>query len=168
MLSQFRKDESGQYVYAGPYMISAETPDHAGKRRMLMAAAAVPSAVLSIAAGCAQDAGMGGAFMLLLPYAAGLILDLMNLWTVIRLIYGRGRLRLYVYEKTVPVLPGRSAVRCVLGFAGLIGYLICRIRGIYGGGGAGEILFIASQAAGAAGGATLYGLAAKNRWKPER
>ncbi len=167
-LSQFRKDESGKYVYAGRFMKTQDPAETAGKKNMMMAAAAALTAVLSIAAGCLPDTGMGGTFYLLLPYAAGLILDFLNIWTVFRVICARGRLRSYIYEKTVRVLPGRGALRCVLGFAGLFGYLICRIRGIYSGSGPGEIIYILSQAAGAAGGAILSRVAVKYCWIPDR
>ena len=156
MLSQFQKNEAGQYVYAGAFM-ETELPQHEYRRRAswLMALSAV-LLVLSLLSGCAPDTGMGGTFCLLLPYAAGFILDILLFAAWVRILPGKGVLRQYVYERTVQVMPRRAAIRSILGAAGLAGYLFLRTRGTYTGGGTGEILYILSQAAGLLGGLALF------------
>lgn len=149
-LSQFRKDESGRYRYAGSYQKVSISREAFRRKSGAAAALSLLAAGLSAAAGCVPDTGMDGLFYCLLPYAAGLILDILTVCAVLRMIAGGGSLRGYIYDKTVKPLTGMTLARGILGAAGLAGLAAGAYLGAYKGSGAGLILFVMSQAAGLA------------------
>ena len=120
---------------------------------------------LSIAAGCVTGTGMEGAFYLLLPYALGLILDLLLLASVGRLVVTRGRLQTYAYEKMIRRCPYEAGGRALLGFIGLAGFIGAVITKNYRGEGAGAAIYAFSQAAGAVGGFVLLRISRGISWQ---
>ena len=110
---------------------------------------------LSIAAGCVTGTGMEGTFYLLLPYAVGLVLDLLLLSGTVRITFSGEKQRTGGDEKRLRRFPYEAGGRALLGAAGLLGAGITALMGNYQGTGAGAALYILSQAAGAFGGLAL-------------
>lgn len=108
-LKHYHQNEAGGYEYDGAHWRwqddSLRKPFiRAGYLRICLAIG------LMILAGCIPAPGAGYAVSILLPYAAGILAGVLSLMAFVRMGLEKDRLRDYVYEASVPKLPGRLTV----------------------------------------------------------
>ena len=148
-LEHYRQGENGRVEYTGSYtqILLEEEAFAKGMRRQLGAGLCVLA--LLIGAGCVPGTGMEGHFYLLFPYAAELILCVLQIRCIWDAKREGLRQRRYFYEKNQANLRGMTWglwILCVWVLAGTAWLLI---RGKAAADGAGACLLLISQASGA-------------------
>lgn len=167
-LADFRQTVGGEYIYTG----ASWRPEGGEKalralRPRLGAAAGLAAAAL-FAAGFLPAPGSTDRFYVILPYLAALTAAFVCAWKSIRLLTGGAALRAYVYEATVPKLPGwalAGAIAC--GVTLLAETVHLCVRG-FDGRAAAALGLLALLAAAAAGFLLLRRALRQIRWKEEK
>lgn len=118
---------AGEYVYDGEhytYLNKGKTRARVMTELWTLAAACAAAAVAS---GCISANGAGNCVYVLIPYVLEVAFAGSFVWGLARLTSGGEPLRGYIYEATVPKMPGRAAACAVaagLGFLGEGVYLL--------------------------------------------
>lgn len=108
-LSDFRKDETGTYVYCGAvYDYEGSVKSLRSLKVVLCALGALTLAALLIS-GLIQVPGMDHSIYIILPYAAALCGSVGVCWALGQLSIGGVSLREYLYRESIEKLP----IRCV-------------------------------------------------------
>ena len=131
-LDDFKRDETGKFVYTGDYYKYTGSVDRKKAVALVLVHAAIMAAA-AMAAGFVSAAGMDNGFYVILPYALGVVAAFCTLWSAFRLFFGGDPLKTYDYETTVPRIPLRSLLSAGAAAITIIGtavYLI--INGFQG------------------------------------
>ena len=163
-LNQFKMDDSGQYAYRGTFMAYAQGEESWKKDLIqIWLCCAIPT-VLLIIMGFLPHSGLDGNLIVLLPYGLGLIALFVLIWKVGRLTLGGKRIRKYVYDATVKVLPGYAAAVIITAAFALVGIIITLIIGSFKGTIFSTILFLAGQICAGLGGVFVQKIIRRMTW----
>ena len=144
-LNNFKMDDSGKYAYRGSYMAYTNGEESWKKDlTQIWICCAVP--------------------IVLLPYGLGIVALFVLVWKVARLTHGGLRLRKYVYDATVKVLPGYAAAVIITAAFALVGIIITLILGSFQGTIFSTILFIAGQLCAGFGGVFVQRIIRQMNW----
>ena len=120
-LDDFRKDESGSYVYNGiVYKYDGSEQGFRSLKVRFIALGALMLAVL-LWAGVIRVPGMDHSIYVLLPYAAALCGSVSVCWALGRLCIGGVSLRAYLFQESIEKLPGRCVFTACCSAAALLG-----------------------------------------------
>lgn len=161
-LNDFRKNEQGQYEYGGRRY--SYQGDDLGRRRLRTALLCALMTVLMAAAGCVDVPGMRGCFYVLLPYAAGLAAAAGVCLAAYRFCTGGDPMKEYVYEASVPKIPGRALFTAVCAGLTVLGEALFVLQNGLGGKTAGFVVFLLSEAAAMALALLIWRDARGNLW----
>ena len=161
-LNDFKKNEQGQYEYGGRRY--SYRGDDLGRRRMRTALLCALMIVLMAVAGCVDVPGMRGCFYVLLPYAAGLAAAAGVCLAVYRFCTGGDPMKEYVYEASVPKIPGRALFSAVCAGLTASGEAFFALQNGLAGKTAGFALFLLLEAAAAVLALFLWRDARGNVW----
>lgn len=163
-LNNFKMDDSGKYAYRGTYM-AYKNGGESWKRDLIRiwVYCAVPI-ILLIILGFLPHSGLDGNLIVLLPYGLGIVALFVLVWKVTRLTHGGLRLRKYVYDATVKVLPGYAAAVIITAAFALVGIIITLILGTFHGTVLSTILFIAGQLCAGFGGVFIQRVIRQMNW----
>ena len=117
-LNDFHLNLAGEYIYDGELYACQADPDtqKMQKRKLWVYTALMLLTVL--ASGSIPAPGMLGSSYVILPFLGELIAIFSVVWAVCKLGRDWNAVREYVYERTVPALPGRAL--CVAAFAAAV------------------------------------------------
>lgn len=119
-LNDFHLNLAGEYIYDGElYACQADPDTQKMQKRKLW----VYTALLLLAAllsGSIPAPGMQNCFYVILPFLGELIAAVSVVWAVVKLGRDWSAVREYVYERTVPALPGRALCAAVFAAAGIL------------------------------------------------
>ncbi len=149
-LNDFPRTVGGEYVYTGGFARPAAEPERYARWRRRLAALAAASAVFVLGAGMLPAAGSAGCVYVALPFLALILCCFVKLWKTARLLMAGQTVREYVYEKTVPALPGWIAAEALSAAAVLLGEGVYLLRRGFEGRAAASIAFLVLAAAAAA------------------
>ncbi len=119
---EYEKAGDGSYVYKGGFRecVSGEKEFLRSAKGLLLLSCA---ALLALGAGgFLPKSGADGRPYIILPYAVSLVITLFSVWKCVENLRSKGRMKTYVYEKTVPRIPafsGIAAALCALSLLGL-------------------------------------------------
>lgn len=134
---------AGEYVYDGEhytYLNKGKTRPRALAELWALTAACAAAAVVS---GCLNASGAGNCVYVLLPYVLEVAFAGSLVWGLARLTSGGEPLRGYVYEATIPKLPGRAAACAVAAGLGFLGEGVYLLLNGFGGKTAASIAYLA-------------------------
>lgn len=163
-LNQFKMDDSGIYSYQGTYMeYGKEEADWKRDLIRIWLCCVIPLAFLLVV-GFVPDSGLAGNLLILLPYGLEVIALFALIWKVIRITYGGRRIRKYVHDKTIKVLPGYAAAVLITAIFGLAGMIVVPILGKYDGAIYALVIFILGQLLSGAGALWIQKIAKDMFW----
>lgn len=123
-LNDFRKDETGAYVYCGD-IYDYEGNEHSLRSlKVRLCASGAAALAALIVSGLIRVPGMDHSIYVLLPYAAALCGSVSICWALGRLCMGTVSLRAYLYRESVGKLPGRCAFTVCCCMTAVLGELI--------------------------------------------
>lgn len=144
-LNSFKMDDSGLYSYQGTYMeYGAEEADWKKTLIRVWLCCVIPLMLLLVV-GFVPDSGLAGNLLILLPYGLEVVALFALIWKVFRITYGGRRIRKYVYDKTIKVLPGYAAAVLITAIFGFAGIIVVLILGRYQGAIYALVIFILGQ-----------------------
>ena len=146
-LNAYQAGEDGRLTYTGEYRSWADKKEAFSRYAWRQLALSGAAFLCPFAAGWFPETGMEGCFYLLLPYAAGLLITALLMWTAVRILKEGPVIKEYVFRRTVETIRGRSAAGMLLSAITLAGILLSLITGGFRGKGAGAVVFFVSQAA---------------------
>lgn len=117
-VDEYQRTVNGEYVYIGDEY--EWTSDRKKSLTSLWAAQCI-AMLCALAAGCMKDTGMDGRFYVLLPYAAGLVLDGVCVYALARLTAAGARIKNYVFRATACKLPGLNLAAVIAAAVSLAG-----------------------------------------------
>lgn len=161
-LNDFKKNEQGQYEYGGRRY--SYKGDDLGRRRTRTGILCALMAALMTAAGFADAPGMRGCFYVLLPYAAGLAAAAGVCLAAYRFCTGGDPMKEYVYEASVPKIPGRALFSAVCAGLAVFGDVFFVLQNGFGGKAAGFAAFLLPETAAALLALFLWRDAKGNNW----
>lgn len=147
-LEDYRKNERGQYEYAGRRYVCQGVD--LGRRRARIGALCAGLAAAMAAVGCVDAPGMRGCFYVLLPYLAGVVAVGGTCLAAYRLCAGGDPMKAYAYETGLRKLPGRAAFAAVCAGLAVVGEIAYALRHGSGGKAAGLAAFLILETAAAA------------------
>ena len=112
-LNDFRQAVNGEYIYTGDHYSPEMEQSEFSRFRMTVIIAAFISAVLVLAAGMLPSAGSLNCFYVILPFLAVIICCFIKTVKTVRLFSSGFTVREYIYEKTVPAIPGWLLAECI-------------------------------------------------------
>ncbi len=116
-LSDFKKDATGQYAYAGNVYKFDGDENERRKFTLTLGALCVMSIVTASAQEFLPGTQMSNMFYVLIPWLLQFLGSVSVVWAYARLAWGGAKLREYVYNASVKKLPTRSLLTAVLSFA---------------------------------------------------
>lgn len=122
-LDSFQKDNNGKYVYKGDMYVFQPQERELRREMARLWGLALVMISAQIIAGCVDAPGTGRSFYVLIPYMISLIAGISVCWGLGRMTEGGSSLRAYVYEATVPQIPGRSVFTAVCAGVAVLGEL---------------------------------------------
>lgn len=167
-LNDFRKDESGTYVYSG--IVYEYEGSEQGLRSLKVRLCALGILMLAVLvwAGLIRVPGMDRSIYVLLPYAAALCGSVSVCWALGRLCIGGVSLRAYLFQESIEKLPGRCVFTACCSAAALLGeiaYMIINSINIRDTGG---ILFLIHQGIAIACSLFLRSRIMRTRWRQSK
>lgn len=167
-LDDFRKDETGTYVYSGT--VYEYEGSEQGLRSLKVRPCALGALMLAVLlwAGLIRVPGMDHSIYVLLPYAAALCGSVSVCWALGRLCIGGVSLRAYLFQESIEKLPGRCVFTACCSTAALLGetaYILMNgtdIRDI------GCILFLIQQGIAITCALYLRSRIMRTRWRQDR
>lgn len=132
-LNDFRKDETGAYVYCGAVYDYEGSEQSLRSLKLRLSALGVLTLIMLLWAGFIRIPGMDHSIYVLLPYAAALCGSVSVCWALGRLISGGISLRAYRYEESIEKLPVRCVFTACCSMAALVGetaYILINSIGI--------------------------------------
>lgn len=165
-LEQFHKDLNGNYIYEGEHYVLAPADSFPILRRKLLALGG-GMLVCTVLCGCVGAAGMQGCFYVLLPYAGELLSAISLCWALGSLAGCGGRLRDYLYKKTVPAAAKRAKLTAAFAAVCIVGEWIFLLLEGAGGRVAGTVAFQGLHLAGIALGFLLCRTIKASCWEKE-
>ena len=123
-LDDFRRTADGEYIYIGATYVCRESGKE--RRRCLALLSAVTAVMLAAAVtgGCIHVPGTLDCAYVLLPYMLSLLASCSLAWALVRILWGRGSLRAYVYNATIKQIPLRTLLAAGGAGASILGELI--------------------------------------------
>lgn len=122
-LNDFRKDETGAYVYCGAVYDYEGSEKSLRSLKVRLSVLGVLALMMLIWAGFISVPGMEHSIYVLLPYAAALCGSVSVCWALGRLCTGSISLRAYLYEESIEKLPIRCIFTVCCSVAALTGEL---------------------------------------------
>ena len=132
-LNDFRPSVNGEYIYTGGFYKLEMEQSRVKGLRTKMTVSVIITAAFVLTAGILPAAGSISCFYVILPFLAVMICCFVSTWKICRLLASGLMVREYIYEKTVPTVPGWLLAESISAAATLIGeavYLI--INGVDG------------------------------------
>ena len=123
-LNDFRKDETGAYVYRGAVYDYEGSKQSLRSLKVRLGVLGALSLAMLLWAGLIQVPGMDHSIYVLLPYAAALCNSVSVCWALGRFCAGGISLRAYLYEDSIEKLPVRCAFTVCCSVAALAGELV--------------------------------------------
>ena len=163
-LNNFKMDDSGKYAYRGTYMAYTNGAESWKKDLIRIWLCCAVPIVLLVILGFLPSSGLDGNLIVLLPYGLGIVALFVLVWKVARLTYGGQRVRKYVYDATVKVLPGYAAAVIITAAFALVGIIITLILGSFRGTIFSSILFIVGQLCAGFGGVFVQRIIRQMHW----
>lgn len=119
-LNDFQKGINGEYSYKGA-VFEANAPYAEYKKTLALWFIALAA---TVACGCLPAKGMTGAFYILIPYLAEVLLGAAGCFMAVRLLRAEYPLREYVYKKTAAPMPVIAIAASVSSAARLAAYTV--------------------------------------------
>lgn len=167
-LDDFRKDETGAYVYSGT-VYEYEGSEHSLRSlKVRLSVLGILTLIMLLWSGLIRVPGMDHSVYVLLPYAAALCGSVSVCWALGRLCVGGVSLRAYLFQESIEKLPGRCIFTACCSGAALLGetvYILINgtdIRDI------GCILFLVQQSVAIACALFLRSRIMRTRWRQDR
>ena len=136
-LNDFRKDETGAYVYYGAVYDYEGSEKSLRSLKLRLSVLGIVTLIMLLWAGFIRVPGMEHSIYVLLPYAAALCGSISVCWALGRLLSGNVSLRAYLYEESIGKLPVRcifTACCSIAALAGELAYIYINGIGILHGG----------------------------------
>lgn len=144
-LNDFHKDMSGKYVYDGKYMLYGNDRQIWKKDNMILWVCCIVPAILIICVGLVRQSGLVGNPFMLAPFALSFIALFIIIWKMARLSYGGVRMRKYVHDQTVRVIPVYAMIGACLGAIAVIGMMLSLLMKMFTGSIPAAVLFAVSE-----------------------
>ncbi|MBR3358258.1 MAG: hypothetical protein IKG46_10615 [Solobacterium sp.] len=126
-LDLFIKQEDGSYVYTGPRYVPLNTEWKRVSRMLYLYLAA--AAVCLIVAGMVPSRGMIGAWYVILPYAASVVMLIVLVIRMIRVTTDKGTIHSYTYDRTVAWFSADAVIIMILNAVSMAGEVIASFGG---------------------------------------
>lgn len=140
-LNDFHLNLAGEYIYEGECYACRMAEAERKKLRLRLWALAALSTLSATAGGFIPAPGMQNCFYVLLPYVGELIGSVSVVWAFAKLGSNWESVREYTYERTVTVLPQRTALVMFFAALDLVGECVFLLRSGSGGRGGFAVLF---------------------------
>ena len=128
-LDDFKKDESGNYAYAGSYRVCDREGEEFKKWLASCWVFLAAAAACLLACGFIPRTGMDGRAYIILPYAVAVAITAACVVKFVTPSGSGGRLPVYRFEKSLARLPLYAAIGAVLCGFSLVGLLLDLFRG---------------------------------------
>lgn len=132
-LNDFHPNLAGEYIYDGALYACQSDPDTQKKSRRRLWGCTTLLLLAALLSGSIPAPGMQNCFYVILPFLGELIAAVSVVWAVVKLGRDWSAVREYVYERTVPALPGRALCAAVFAAAGILCELLYLALSGYGG-----------------------------------
>ena len=132
-LNDFTVDVNGEYVYTGKYYCPETDSSQYSRLRCRTVVFVLLSAACVFAAGILPAAGSINCFYVILPFLALIITCCIAAEKTLRLFSSGSSVREYVYEKTVPLIPGWIKAEIICASVTLLSELIFLLINGFGG-----------------------------------
>ena len=119
-LNDFHPNLAGEYIYDGALYACQSDPDTQKKSRRRLWGCTALLLLAALLSGSIPAPGMQNCFYVILPFLGELIAAVSVVWAVVKLGRDWSAVREYVYERTVPALPGRALTAAILAFLGIL------------------------------------------------
>ena len=119
-LGEYKMAADGQYIYTGSSFALENTNGEMKKLCVLW----ICSLLTVIGSGFINAAGLNNSFYVILPYIGEVACLFALSWQIIRLLWNKGELKEYYYNKFVNSIPAASAFMSVFSGAGFIGSVV--------------------------------------------
>ena len=120
-LNDFRKDETGTYVYCGAVYDYEGSGKSLRSLKLLLCALGALTLAALLVSGLIQVPGMDHSIYIILPYAAALCGSVSVCWALGQLCIGGVSLREYLYRESIEKLPIRCVFTACCSAAALLG-----------------------------------------------
>lgn len=132
-LNDFHPNLAGEYIYDGALYACQSDPDTQKKSRRRLWGCTALLLLAALLSGSIPAPGMQNCFYVILPFLGELIAAVSVVWAVVKLGRDWNAVREYVYERTVPALPGRALCVAAFAAAGILCELLYVILSGHGG-----------------------------------
>ncbi len=132
-LNDFHPNLAGEYIYDGALYACQSDPDTQKKSRRRLWGCTALLLLAALLSGSIPAPGMQNCFYVILPFLGELIAAVSVVWAVVKLGRDWSAVREYVYERTVPALPGRALCVAAFAVAGILCELLYVILSGHGG-----------------------------------
>lgn len=132
-LNDFHPNLAGEYIYDGALYACQSDPDTQKKSRRRLWGCTALLLLAALLSGSIPAPGMQNCFYVILPFLGELIAIFSVVWAVCKLGRDWNAVREYVYERTVPALPGRALCVAAFAAAGILCELLYVILSGHGG-----------------------------------
>ena len=119
-LNDFHPNLAGEYIYDGALYACQSDPDTQKKSRRKLWGCTALLLLAALLSGSIPAPWMQNCFYVILPFLGELIAAVSVVWAVVKLGRDWSAVREYVYERTVPALPGRALCAAVFAAAGIL------------------------------------------------
>lgn len=132
-LNDFHLNLAGEYIYDGELYTCQADPDTQKMQKRKLWVYTALMLLTALASGSIPAPGMLGSSYVILPFLGELIAIFSVVWAVCKLGRDWNAVREYVYERTVPALPGRALCVAAFAAAGILCELLYVILSGHGG-----------------------------------
>lgn len=132
-LNDFHLNLAGEYIYDGELYACQADPDTQKMQKRKLWVYTALMLLTALASGSIPAPGMLGSSYVILPFLGELIAIFSVVWAVCKLGRDWNAVREYVYERTLPALPGRALCVAAFAAAGILCELLYVILSGHGG-----------------------------------
>ena len=122
-LDDFKKDETGAYVYCGAVYDYEGSEKSLHSLKIRLSVLGILTLIMLLWSGFIRVPGMDHSIYVLLPYAVSLCGSISVCWSLGRLCTGSVSLRAYLYQESIEKLPVRCVFTACCSMAALAGEL---------------------------------------------
>lgn len=150
-LGEYKMTADGKYVYTGN---SFTVSDRAELKKLCALWLCVSAA--AVGSGFINAAGLNNSFYVILPFVGEIVCVFALSWQMIRLIWNKGTLKEYYYNKFINNIPAASSLLSVFAVAGIIGSSVFLILHGFEGKAVQSVIYLVLKLADAALGIAIY------------
>ena len=161
-LGEFKMAADGKYVYMGKSFTLTDKDDF-----KKLCAIWLCTFASVIGSGFINAAGLNNSFYVIIPYIGEVICIFALSWQVVRLVWNKGVLKEYYYNKFINNVPAASAILCFFSAAGFIASTVFMILHGFEGKAAQCIVYLVLKLVSAALGAVIYRLFKALEWSSD-